>query len=176
MAQEDYLFTCKACGSHELSVIREFVRLDHYERILACTCEDATGQAAVKYYHRETVCRWDGILDEGHRVEWEEKEDVDELDHVDDGEEISCGRCVRNAAADAWERRLVESEQHPDSNEWTVCCAGCNREIEFGWSHPDRGGRIWPAECPDFNPWQCWPEPKYVETWAKKNWLRPRTR
>ena len=67
----------------------EFVRLDHYEHILPCTCADATGQAAVKYYHCETVCRWAGILDEGHRVEWEEKDDVDELDQVGDGEEIS---------------------------------------------------------------------------------------
>jgi hypothetical protein len=54
-----------------------------------------------------------------------------------------------------------------------IHCAECDREIEFGWSHPDRGGRIWPAECADFNPWKCWPEPRYTEPWLAKGWIRP---
>ena len=54
-----------------------------------------------------------------------------------------------------------------------VRCGGCRREIEFGWSHPERAGRIWPAECSDFNPWKGVPEPRFTESWHKKGWLRP---
>jgi hypothetical protein len=96
-----------------------------------------------------------GYLDEGHRWEIEESELVEELDNEDKdmGQE--------------------EPEADDESHEFWVECAECEREIEFGWSHPDRGGRIWPAECSDFNPWKSWPEPKYRESWRQKNWLRP---
>ena len=53
--------------------------------------------------------------------------------------------------------------------EFYVHCDGCDREIEFGWSHPDRGGRIWPVECEGFNPWKSWPDPRFKESWTKKN-------
>ena len=52
-------------------------------------------------------------------------------------------------------------------------CDGFNREIEFGLSHPDRKGRIWPAECEDFIPLKCFPEPRFKESWAKRNWIQP---
>ena len=68
---------------------------------------------------------------------------------------------------------LRDTLRREDSHEFHVCCNGCNREIEFGWSHPDRGGRIWPAECSDFNPWKCWAESRYIEKWKDKDWLRP---
>lgn len=52
-------------------------------------------------------------------------------------------------------------------------CDNCYREIEFGWSHPDRGGRIWPVEASCFNPWKSWPEPRYRKSWQRRGWLRP---
>jgi hypothetical protein len=60
-----------------------------------------------------------------------------------------------------------------EDEEFFVRCHRCDREVEFGWSHPDRGGRIWPVECVDFNPWLSWPESRYVESWHTKGWLRP---
>lgn len=65
------------------------------------------------------------------------------------------------------------------SSEWLgrrrffVRCDNCGREIEFGWSHPDRGGRIWPVEASCFNPWKSWPEPRYRRAWKQRKWLRP---
>lgn len=52
-------------------------------------------------------------------------------------------------------------------------CDDCDREIEFGWSHPNRGGRIWPVEASCFNPWKSWPEPRYRKSWQRKGWLHP---
>jgi hypothetical protein len=70
------------------------------------------------------------------------------------------------------ENTEYEVEEDPNSFEFWVRCEGCDRDIEFGWSHEDRGGRIWPAECSDFNPWNCFPEPRYEEAWARRGWVR----
>ena len=34
----------------------------------------------------------------------------------------------------------------------------CNHEVEFGYSDQERGGRIWPVESSDFNPWLMIPK------------------
>lgn len=104
---------------------------------------------------RESWQEW-GPLDDDHHWTYEEQELIEEL--PEDDSEPTEGR-----------------EDDPDSHEFFVNCTNsdCDREIEFGWSHPDRGGRIWPAECTDFTPWKCWPEPRYRESWKAKNWLRP---
>jgi hypothetical protein len=52
-----------------------------------------------------------------------------------------------------------------------VNCANCDREIEFGWSQPDRGGLIFPVEYSDFIPGEIWPEPRFLDSWKLKNWL-----
>jgi hypothetical protein len=73
-----------------------------------------------------------GTLDEDHRVEdWETERDTSR------GSEW----------LGAWR--------------YYVRCQRCDREIPFGWSHEDRGGRIWPADAACFNPRRCWPEPRY---------------
>lgn len=51
-------------------------------------------------------------------------------------------------------------------------CAGCDREIEFGWSAPNRGGGIFPVECADFSPKGLWPEPRYLDAWQQRGWLK----
>ena len=66
-----------------------------------------------------------------------------------------------------------ESDDDDSDIAFYVHCDGCDREIEFEWSHPDRGSRIWPVECEGFNSWKSWPETRYKEKWAKKNWIRP---
>lgn len=134
------------------------------------TCKDC-GSHDLYVEHYYTVWQgayWTGYVRTGllniestdeHRVEnWDEPEEIDsgkeDTDEIDENE--------------------GNEEEDEESNEFYVRCLGCNREIEFGWSHPDRGGRFWPSECTDFNPWICWPEPRYREKWAKKNWLRPK--
>jgi hypothetical protein len=64
----------------------------------------------------------------------------------------------------------VETEIDEESTEYSVVCASCSREVEFGWSRPDRQGDIWPAECPDFDPSVVWPEPRFRELWAARGW------
>ena len=140
---EQYLFTCKNCGSHNLYV-------EHYYTVWQ-------GNHRTKYVKR-------GVLNidstDEHRVEeWDDPEEVDY------GREGSIEIDEENETEDT----AIDDKSH----EYYVACMGCDREIEFGWSHRDRGGRIWPSECIDFNPWLCWPEPRYREKWAKKKWLRP---
>ncbi|OGU62087.1 MAG: hypothetical protein A2V66_07995 [Ignavibacteria bacterium RBG_13_36_8] len=148
--ESDYLFTCKdRCGSHDLYV-------EHYYTIWQGT--------------QWSTCVERGSLnidntDEHRTEEWEDPEKIDS-GHEDDAD-------AENAGEDNGNEETEEAEIDEDSSKFYVRCEGCNREIEFGWSHPDRGGRIWPAECTDFNPWKCWPEPRYIDTWKKKGWLGP---
>ena len=65
---------------------------------------------------------------------------------------------------------LLESTK--DYDKFFVNCASCDREIEFGWSQPNRGGRIFPVECSDFILGEIWPEPRYLDSWHQKGWLR----
>jgi hypothetical protein len=77
-----------------------------------------------------------------------------------------------DSASEPEEYEIFESENNPESDEFYVNCANCDREIEFGWSQPNRGGRIFPAECSDFIPGEYWPEPRYLDAWQHKHWLR----
>ena len=56
----------------------------------------------------------------------------------------------------------------PIRDKFYLNCTACNREIEFGWSQPNRGGRIYPVECSDFIPGKVWPDPKYADVWKKR--------
>lgn len=173
----EHQFTCKNCGSHDLRVVREYMIVNYCTETLPCDCGSTSDGIAAQYdYHVATSYREWGLLDDTHHWEKEESEKLDEPSE-EDGFEVFCEKCYETAPEDDWqqeeENAEQDSEQAPDSTEFYVYCDRCEREIEFGWSHPDRGGRIWPAECTDFNPWKSWPEPRYRESWAKKNWLRP---
>ena len=74
---------------------------------------------------------------------------------------------------DWFEREANGDEESPEPR-WEIRCADCDHEIEFGWSHPDRGGRLWPCESLDFNPWKSWPEPRFREAWLKRGWIPQR--
>lgn len=170
--QKDHLFTCKNCGSHDLRIEWEYAVIHHCKQTLPCDCGKTIDGIAAQYdYDIVRSYRYMGFLDETHHWEKEESEMLDE-EKGEDNLEVFCNECYETAEDD-WQDEDGESEKDPDSTEFYVYCDGCDREIEFGWSHPDRGGRIWPAECTDFNPWKSWPEPRYRESWAKKNWLRP---
>ena len=77
-----------------------------------------------------------------------------------------------NSASEPEEYEIFEPENNPESDEFYVNCADCDREIEFGWSQPNRGGCIFPVECSDFVPGEIWPEPRYLDSWRQKYWLR----
>jgi len=171
---EDFLFTCKDCESHDLYVEKLHSVTTHLTETLSCKCGAADdGIATERRSHVVTAYVSWGPLDEEHRCEFDEGCEVEDGGEQEEDEyEVFCNKCLENAQDGDWETEQ-EDENDEDSYEFYVKCSGCDREIEFGWSHPDRGGRIWPSECSDFNPWMSWPEPRYVEKWKQKNWLRP---
>ena len=57
------------------------------------------------------------------------------------------------------EYEINESETERESDEFFINCGNCDREIEFGWSEPDRRGLILPVEFSDFNSRESWPDP-----------------
>jgi hypothetical protein len=167
------MFTCKDCGSHELNVILYCDRKFYCKEELECfdNCSNYGELAAIKEYQRIDSYECWGPLDEDHHFTQEEENIVETL-REDENFQIFCNCCYETADPRQW-NFYEESDDDDYENEFYVHCGDCDREIEFGWSHPDRGGRIWPVECEDFNPWKCWPEPRYRENWAKKNWIRP---
>jgi len=170
---EEFIFTCKDCGSHNLRVVQQYEKNFNCKSELKCfdDCENGHELAAIREFQRiDSLHSW-GWLEEDHHYSSEEEEII-ESESGDENLEVFCEDCFEDADADDWD---YDEELDDDEYECEVyvICDGCDREIEFGWSHPDRGGRIWPAECDDFNPWKCWPEPRYKDVWATKNWLRP---
>jgi hypothetical protein len=172
--EEEFLFTCKECGAHDLVVVREYCVIDRFEDVVPCTCgSEMDGVAAViKSYVKLEYCER-GLLDDGHRVSYGDPELIEEVEREELDRQIGCWKCFESAEEDTWETHDEDSEFDEESSETYVRCRGCDREIEFGYSHPE-GGRIWPADCADFNPWKCFPEARYLEGWRKKGWLRPR--
>ena len=143
-------FTCKTCGGHKLTV-------SHVWTILAGP-------------ESESWQEW-GPLEANHfwRFEFKEKVEEDEDDEVERGD---FGEFAEDdSASKPEEYEKFEQESDPESDEFYVNCASCDREIEFGWSEPNRGGRIFPVECSDFIPGEIWPEPRYLNSWQQKHWL-----
>ncbi len=52
--------------------------------------------------------------------------------------EVHCWRCFEDALDGNW---YVEEDGNEESgDEFFIICECCDREVEFGWSHPDRAG------------------------------------
>jgi hypothetical protein len=150
-------FTCKTCNGHSLTVT-------HVWSILAGP-------------DSESWQEW-GPLDADHHWRYIYKEKIDndgDEEDDEDKEEVKRGDFGEFAEDDSdsepEEYEIFEPEGDPESDEFYVNCANCDREIEFGWSQPGRGGGIFPVECSDFIPGNCWPEPRYLESWQQKGWL-----
>jgi hypothetical protein len=166
-----HFFTCKSCHAHELRVINEYTRYKYYERTRECTCEESDSEyGIVQEVAVEFACTSTGLLNEGHRVDWDDEIEEDEVQTEVRDEQIQCGTC--RGESSEWQSEYQRSENDDEQSEYYVRCAGCDREIEFGYSHPNQGGRIWPAECPDFKSWLTIPDHKYVESWKAKGWIR----
>jgi len=144
-------FTCKKCGGHELIVT-------HIWSILAGP-------------DSESWQEW-GPLKADHHWHYDFKEKI-EKEEDNEAERGDFGEFAEDDSDSEPEgHEVFERDDDPESDEFYVNCAGCDREIEFGWSQPDRGGRIFPVECSDFIPGEYWPEARYLDSWRQKHLLR----
>ena len=146
---QPWKFTCTNCGGHELTVF-------HTWTILAGP-------------DTEIWREW-GPLDVNHvwHFTFEEKIAKEET-HTSNGDFKKYAR--DNSSSKPEDYEVYEQEDNPGNDKYFVNCTTCDRDIEFGWSEPNRNGRIYPAECSDFNPEGIWPEPRYLDSWHQKNWL-----
>lgn len=145
-------FTCKKCGGHGLTVI-------HIWSILAG--EDS-----------EQWQEW-GPLEPGHLWHYDYKEKIEKADEDIEVERGDFGEFAEDDSdSEPREYEVLEQKSDPEGDEFYVNCSDCDREIEFGWSRLDRRGLIMPVELSDFDPLECWPDPKYVNLWQQKGWLR----
>ena len=130
---EDFIFTCKDCGSHNLRVVWEYDETFNCRAELFCfdDCEYDGQIAAIEEYQRtDSLYSW-GWLDENHHYSIEHKE-VLESQSGDENLEVFCYDCFDYADAVDW-----DYDEEPDDDETEcevyVICDGCDREIEFGW-------------------------------------------
>lgn len=118
-------FTCKTCGGHKLTVTR-------FWNILA-------GPA------RESWQEW-GPLDADHYWHYEFKEMVEE-NPDDEAERGDCGDFEEDdSVSEPQEDEIFGPQDDPESDEYYLNCASCDRKIEFAWSQPNHAGQIFPVE------------------------------
>jgi hypothetical protein len=145
-------FTCLCCGGHRLIVTHVW-----------------TIQVGAS---RETWQEW-GPLDERHHWHNDSKGSAEEENIEDDPQSGSVGDSAEDDPAEEYkEYEIHQTETCWESDEFFVNCANCDREVEFGWSKPDRRGLIMPVEFVDFVPAINWPDPKYVNVWQQRGWLQ----
>jgi len=150
--QPSWEFTCKTCGGHDLTVSRVWTILAGPDT--------------------ESWQEW-GPLDSDHnwRFEFKEKIEKEEVEVEDDLADFA-EYTKDNSTSKPEEYEIYEPEDNHGNDSFYVNCASCDREIEFGWELANRGGRIFPVECSDFNPGDIYPEPRYLDSWHQKGWLR----
>ena len=144
-------FTCSACGGHEVVVSRVW------------TIQAGTDS--------ETWKEW-GPLKDDHHLQFEYKERI-EADADDEVQRGDFGEFQEDDSdSEPEEYEMHEPETNQESDEFFVNCNDCDREIEFGWSEADRRGLVQPIEYSDFDPEKSWPDPKYLDAWEQRGWLR----
>ena len=149
--KQPWEFTCKTCGDHKLIVTRIWTTL--------------AGPLSERWQE------W-GPLKDNHHWHYEFKEKIgenedNEVQRGDPGEYQE-----DDSSTEPEEYEVFENETNRESDEFYVNCGNCDREIEFGWSQPDRRGLILPVEFSDFIPSESWPDPKYVDVWQQRGWLQ----
>jgi hypothetical protein len=148
---QSWEFTCKTCGGHELTVSRIWTVLAGPDT--------------------ENWQEW-GPLEADHLWHFEFKEKIEKEGDDDEVERGDYGEFSKDDSTSKPEDyEIFEPEDNPGNDKFCVNCANCDREIEFGWSQPNRGGGIFPVECSDFIPGEIWPEPRYLNSWHKKGWI-----
>ncbi len=143
-------FTCKTCGGHNLTVSRVWNILAGLES--------------------ESWQEW-GPLEANHHWRFKFKEKIEENKKEKDERWNFSAYTKDNSSSKPEDYEIFEPRDNPGNDKFYVNCASCDREIEFGWSQPNRGGGIFPVECADFVPGKIWPEPRYLDFWHQNHWL-----
>jgi hypothetical protein len=170
-------FECKDCGSKRLEFTCTVEVLKTIKKVLPCRCGDGE-EAAWRNEWRRVEVEQTGYVRANRHLHIEASDETQELDNGTDDDEIGCEDCYNKYKdrADRWQVRESDSKPEDDDSDLTITCGGCGREIEFGYSHANKQGRIFLGEDDvDFNPWKTFPDPKYVEAWRERGWLRPGT-
>lgn len=170
-------YTCRNCGGHTFIVECSYVSKTTLKEFVSCEC----GEHDLAYERvrqiSEQYQKW-GYLDEEHHWTWKEDNREDILDDEEIESEVHCQACHDEWGSDPQASLETESVTKDDflacDKEWYVKCEDCGHEIEFGWSHKDYSGRIWPCESSDFSPWKSWPEPRYNDDWERRGWVPSR--
>jgi hypothetical protein len=152
---QSWVFNCKTCDAHLLTVTRVW-------NVLA-------GPESEKWQE------W-GPLEADHISRFIFKEKIEET--TEDETDLPDYRqkfkvyVTGDSVSRLKDYEIYQPRDNPGNDMFFVNCSGCDREIEFGWSLPNRGGLIYPAECSDFVPEELWPEPRYLDSWHEKHWLK----
>lgn len=171
---DDPGYCCERCGGDQFIVDVRLVTEVEHESILGCECGEHE-HAAIQTFTSTYLSSATYLLDETHHFREHVETECLDVERSQSEYEVYCHECLDHEGDDTslW----AEDDPDPAHEEErveavTVRCDDCGHEIEFGWSHPGRGGRIWPCEAADFNPWRSWPEPRFREAWACRGWLR----
>jgi hypothetical protein len=117
---QSWEFTCKTCGGHTLTVTRVWTILAGPDS--------------------ESWQEW-GPLEANHLWRFEFKEKIEKKEEEEgDVDRWDFGSYTKdNSSSKPEDYEIFEPEDNPGNDKFYVNCASCDREIEFGWSQPDRG-------------------------------------
>lgn len=174
-------FTCSDCGEHIQVVERVSTILHWRETVVPCHCEGGGRIAGLfmDVWAQKQIER--GVLDNSHRWQVTETEAMEDEPPGNGTFMLTCPRCYcdpHNYHKDENGIGILDTvdygvQSRTSEIEYFVRCAGCLRELEFGWSHPGRIGPVWPCENGDFDPCDVWPEPRYAQAWKERGWRHP---
>ncbi len=169
-------FKCKHCGSRTLLFTYLVHVCTRYESTLACQC-GKDDQAASRREQVTTRQEESGYVTKDRHVQVEDSEILEEIDRDVEDEQVTCTKCYEEYGHEVhlWEEICEpEVDRDDDAGDLTIRCGGCDREIEFGYSHPNKQGCIFLGEDDSaFDPLRTFPDPKYMEKWRARGWLRP---
>ncbi len=167
-------FECRQCGCDRFDIIKEYVSGFAYTDYYECQCGRAS-RAAVREYIDKAFYQSAGPLREDHSFTLDETAKITDLPKESREFDIFCQDCYNQAEEEELKVEVHTLENEEEEVNFFVRCAGCGREIEFGWSEPGRGELIWPVESVDFLPQYLWPEPRYFDRWVQRGWFKPLT-
>ena len=145
-------FTCKTCGDHRLTISRIWLILNGINR------ERWQERGPLKANHFWRF-KFRGKIEK--EIDQNNADEVKRWDFSEFTKNDSSSKLKE-------ENKRTKRKSSPGGGKFYVNCAGCDREIEFGWAHPNRRGRIYPVECSDFIHGDVWPDPKYADVWKER--------
>lgn len=171
----DNPYVCMNCEGNTFFVENIHEHHTISEKKLECSCDQNKEYAAVITLENTESVRTCFHLEIDHHFNnpYSKPEIENEKDDEEIESDILCESCFKTARDDEWQTTVRDNNSVAIDSVIRVFCENCSHEIEFGWSHPDQGGRIWPCESKDFNPWKTWPEERYRNAWEERGWIHP---